>query len=206
MLYNIVILFLLFFCFPIPGAVNSVWVAAAIALMRIVVKGRLSFLYHNLRSRYVVSILIATCLIILYSFLITIFTGAYDFSRTMALFSLFVGLFLVVVIYSSLSFDECKVCDFGKLVVSVFMIQAIISVLAFASPSFREIVSRFQFQDDAELASMSYSGFRGLAISGRLYFEFAATCGLVVIMQMKRILDAPRVSYYQVFGQSLIQI
>lgn len=204
MLYNIIILFLLFFCFPIPGAVNSVWVAAIIAFGRIVGSGRFSFFYHNLCSRYVAGALIATSLLILYSFLVTIFAGVYDFSRTMALFSLFTGLFFVVVVYSSLSFDSGKASDFGKLVVSVFMIQAIISVLAFVSPSFREIVSRFQFQDDAELASLSYSGFRGLAISGRLYFEFAATCGLVVIIQMKRILDAPHVSYYQVFGFLLL--
>ncbi len=196
MLYNIVILFLLFFCFPIPGAVNSIWIAAAVALGRIVVKGRLSFFYHNLCSKYVVGILVATGLLILYSFLVTIFTEAYDFSRTMALLSLFIGLLLVIVVYSSLSFDHVKDRDLERSIIVVFVIQSMISVLAFVSPSFREIVSLFQFQDDAELASLSYAGFRGLAISGRLYFEFAATCGLATIIQMRRILEQQHLSYY----------
>ncbi|MCM1150503.1 MAG: hypothetical protein NC209_00250 [Alistipes sp.] len=169
----------------------------AVALCKIACQGRFSLLYRHLCSRYAVAVFSSVFLLILYSFLITVATSAYDFSRTIALISLLIGLVLTVVVYSSLSVDADDRAFMEKMIVGVFLLQALISISAFGSPAFREIVSLFQFKDDAELASESYSGIRGLAVSGRLYFEFAATCGLVVIIQMKRILDENKVSYYR---------
>lgn len=204
--YNITVLFLLFFCFPVPGIGNSVWIALAIAFCKITYQKRWTFLYRNFCSKYVVVVFSAVFLLILYSFLVTIATGAYDFSRTVPLVSLMVGLFLTVIVYTSLSDDAEDSTTMEKLIVGVFLVQAFISILAFGFPVVREVVSLFQFKDDAELAEESYSGFRGLAMSGRLYFEFAATCGLVVIIQMKRILDANKVSYYHLFEFFLLII
>ncbi len=196
----------MFFCFPVPGIGNSVWIALAMAFCKITYQERWMLLYRNFCSIYVVAVFSAVFLLILYSFLITIATSAYDFSRTMTLVSLMVGLFLTVIVYTSLSNDAEDSTAMGKLIVGVFLLQAFISIFAFGFPVVREVVSLFQFKDDAELAEKSYSGFRGLAISGRLYFEFAATCGLVVIIQMKRILGEDKVSYYRLFEFFLLII
>lgn len=204
MLYGLVVFFLLFFCFPIPGLVNSVWVALGIALVKIAGRGRFSYLYRTFCSKYVVDIIVSVCVLIGYSYLVSVFTGSYDFSRMHALVSLLFGVFLTVVVYSSLSPDKDASDYIEKLVIGVFVLQAVISLLAFGSPAIRELVAAFQFEDDADLASESYSGFRGLAMSGRLYFEFSATCGLIVIMQIKRILDEDRVSYRRLFELLLL--
>lgn len=118
----------------------------------------------------------------------TFILGSNDFSLVAAFFSVFIGIICLVIVVSSLNVRTITLDFVEKCIVNVFVIQSIISIIAFISPTFREIVHHFQFENEAGQAEESYSGFRGLSISGRLYFEFAASCGLVTIVQFKRII------------------
>lgn len=118
----------------------------------------------------------------------TFILGSNDYSLTAAFFSVFIGIICLVVVVSSLSFQTLTLDFVEKCVVNIFVLQSIISIAAFVSPAFREVVHHFQFENEAGTAEESYSGIRGLSISGRLYFEFAASCGLVTIVQFKRII------------------
>ena len=93
-----------------------------------------------------------------------------------------------------------------KLIVYTFLIQSIISILSFVSPQFKSLISNFQFEGDSALAEEAYSGIRGLALSGRLYYEFAATCGLITLFQIKRIIEAGKVTYNSITILLLIVI
>ncbi|MDE6717325.1 MAG: hypothetical protein K2J70_03945 [Muribaculaceae bacterium] len=119
---------------------------------------------------------------------------------------MFIGIIITLVVTSSLNSAKLDVDVVEALIVDVFCVQAIISIGAFVSPKILEIVHHFQFAHDAEKAETSYNGFRGLAVSGRLYFEFAASCGLVTIIQFKRLSLARRASFIEYVKLFLIII
>ncbi len=136
----------------------------------------------------------------------TVVVGAKDFSLAIAFFSVLIGLLMMIMVIGSLNFKTYNRDFFERLIVNIFVIQSLFSLCAFVSPTVREIVHHFQFAEDAAKAEASYAGFRGLAISGRLYFEFAATCGLVTIIQFKRISDNKNSSWKEYIKLILIVI
>ena len=196
--YNIFILFLLVFCFPIPVIGNSVYLAIFLALTKLLYQGKISKILILLKCGYACKLLVWTIAMVIFGAVFTIINCAFEFSRSFALFSLLIGLISVLIIYPSLSTSRgskyVSYIEMEKLLVAIFIVQAIISILSFISPNFKTLISHFQFSDDANLAEESYAGIRGLALSGRLYFEFAATCGLIVIFQIKRIVDEETVT------------
>ena len=111
-----------------------------------------------------------------------------DYEKSYSFISQIIGFFITVFIFVSI-YDPDKKKDYVLLcIVLAFVSQSIIQVIAFMLPAFREIVFLFQFPEDAERAEY-YGGIRGLAISGRLFFELAASYGLVAILYMKYLLD-----------------
>lgn len=193
MVYNITLLFLLIFSFPIPHLGNSVYVAIVLALIKLVYKRRVGILAKMLLKGYPNRLIIYTIGLILICMFFTIMNGAFEFSRTYAIVSLLVGVISTIIVYSSLNMkiagEESPERLMEKMIVYVFVVQAVISIASFVSPAFKSIVSNFQFDEEANIADKFYTGIRGLAMSGRLYFEYAATCGLVTIFQIKRIIN-----------------
>lgn len=197
MRYNIIILFLLFFCFPISGALNSAYLAICIAIGDILIYNKTSRLFFLFKITYIKNLLFATCLITVLAALWTLIIGAKDFSLTAAFFSVLIGIISLTIVLASLHINNLEIDTIEEICVNVFVLQSLISIAAFILPTFREIVHHFQFSNEAEQAEMAYSGFRGLAISGRLYFEFAATCGLIVFVQFKRIVNMKSPNYFE---------
>lgn len=181
------------FCFPIPGFGNSVYLAILIAFGKLLYQGRIRRVWEDATSGYLAQLILWTIILILIGITFTIINGAFDFSRVGALLSLLVGLISVIIVYPSL--NRCNSMGSNprelmeKMIVYVFAIQSLISIGSFISPSFKSIISNFQFSGDADVAEEAYSGVRGLALSGRLYYEFAATCGLITIFQFRRIIE-----------------
>ena len=191
MAYNLFVTFLLVFCFPVFGPLNSAYIAVLLAIMKLCCCGGINRLVRLYRNTYIKTLIISSLLMTLLCALWTILMGVNDFSLTSAFFSLFVGLWMGIIVAASLNYDNYDNDFFEKLVVNLFVIQAIISIMAFVLPSVREFIHHFQFENDAEKSEEAYAGFRGLAMSGRLFFEFAATCGLIAFVQFKRIINKP---------------
>lgn len=206
MIYNILVLFLLVFCFPILGPLNSAYIAVAIALLKICFCGRISFIAQLLINKYIKTLVWSSLGITILCGVWTFLLEADDFSLTAAFFSLFIGLWMVVIVIASLNYSNYDEDFYERLLVDVFVIQACISIASFVSPSIREVVHHFQFTDEAEKSEAAYAGFRGLALSGRLFFEFAATCGLIAFVQLKRIIDNPTLSFLEYIKLFLIII
>ncbi len=177
---------------------NSVYVAIALAIIKLMYKGRLGKLLVMFRKGFVCQLIMLTIGLILLSMLFTIVNGAFEYSRTFALVSLLVGVISSIIVYSSLNMnltgEGSPVKLMEKLIVYVFVVQSVISIASFVSPAFRAVISNFQFDEEANIADQYYNGIRGLAMSGRLYYEYAATCGLVTIFQIKRILNENSIS------------
>lgn len=68
-----------------------------------------------------------------------------------------------------------------KLVVSAFVLQSFIQIVAFLNDEFLHFVRYFQHQSDAEMLSEGYGRLRGLALSSELTFSLAAGYGLAFI-------------------------
>lgn len=207
MVYNLIILFLLAFCFPIPIIGNSVYLAIFIAFFRLLYNGQIGKTWKDIKSGYICHLIIWTLGLVLIGIIFTIINGAFEFSRVIALFSLFIGLITTIIVYPSLNIiGENPRQLMEKMLVYVFLIQSFISIISFVSPGFKNIISNFQFPDDANLAEESYAGVRGLALSGRLYFEFAATCGLITVFQINRIVEGQKTTVNSIISLLLIVI
>lgn len=206
MLYNLSILFLLFFCFPILGPLNSAYIALCMAILKICCCGGVQLLERFYRNNYIKVLIWSSLGMTFLGGAWTIILGVNDFSLTAAFFSLFVGLWMAIIVAASLCYNTYDNDFFERLVVNVFVIQSCISIAAFVSPTIREIVHHFQFANEAEKSEEAYAGFRGLAMSGRLFFEFAATCGLISFLQFKRIIVNPSASFIEYIKLFLIVI
>lgn len=199
MIFNTIVLFFLIFCFPLAGALNSAYVAVLLAAGKIVFKNRTNSLQCIASNTYVRNLLLLTIGVTGLCACWTIGFGVYDFSLTKAYLSLFVGIIFTIVVMASL-WDDLPSCDVvERLIVNVFFIQGLVSIVAFICPPVREFIHHFQFSSDVELAKSSYDGIRGLALSGRLFFEFSATCAIVTFIQFKRIISFDKVPYIEVF-------
>lgn len=199
MFYNLLTVFLLIFSFPIPYVGNSILLAFIFSFFNVVINQRKRLLLKQiLFSKYIFYIILGSLILIIYSFFYSSIRGTYDYTRAQILLSMIIGLCTTATVYTSLNKEDSEnyIC---KIIVYVFLIQTGIEIISFISPVFLDFIKNFQLADDAEKAEESYAGFRGLALSGRLYFEFAAAYGLAIIMQMKRIIDRERVSYILIF-------
>lgn len=199
MIFNTLVLFLLVFCFPLVGALNSAYVAVLLAVGKIVFKDRTNSLQFIASNTYAKNLLLLTLGMTVLCAGWTIGFGVYDFSLTAAYLSLSVGIIFTIIVMASLWDDLVGQDAMERLIVNIFFIQGLISILAFIFPSVREFIHHFQFVDDAARAEASYAGRRGLALSGRLFFEFAATCAIATFVQFKRIADFDKVSYIEIF-------
>lgn len=199
MIFDTLVLFLLVFCFPLAGALNSAYVAVLLAVGKIVLKNRTNSLQFIASNTYAKNLLLLTIGMTALCTGWTIGFGVYDFSLTAAYLSLSVGIIFTIIVMASMWDDLPGQDTMERLIVNIFFIQGLISILAFLFPSVREFIHHFQFAHDVEQAEASYAGRRGLALSGRLFFEFAATCAIATFVQFKRIADFDKVSYIELF-------
>lgn len=204
MIYNLLVVFFLIFCFPIIGPLNSAYIALGLAITKVCCCGRINLLVRLYRNNYIKILVWSSLGITILCGGWTFFLGVNDYSLTAAFFSLFVGLCMTLIVIASLSYKAYDYDFFERLIVNIFVIQACVSIAAFVSPTVREIVHNFQFANEVEKSEEAYAGFRGLAISGRLFFEFAATCGLVSFVQFKRIITFPSATIVEYFKLFLI--
>ena len=207
MFYNLLIVFLLVFSFPLPVCGNSIFLAAFLSFFCVFFNKQNEILFIEIiKSKYVYVIVVGSILLLGYSFAYSFLRGTYDFTRVQILISMLVGCFSTILVYASLKNKQESIEYIEKIIVYIFIIQTFIELLSFISPTFLDIVRIFQFEEETEVAEEAYAGFRGLAISGRLYFEFAATYGLIIIIQMKRIISRDNISFIYIIEYLLLII
>lgn len=188
MLFDIFLVFLLIFSFPLPVVGNSLFLALILSLCRILYRGKVGTLQSVFCLKYIVRIFIGAFCLSCISLFYVIILQTNDYEKSYSFISQIIGLFITVFVFVSI-YDFTKTKEYVLLcIVQAFVVQSIIQILAFMLPSFREIVVLFQFSEDAERAEY-YGGIRGLAISGRLFFELAASYGLIAILYIKYLLD-----------------
>lgn len=206
MLFNVLILFCLIFSFPLPAVGNSLLLSLVIATPKVLLSSkRRKYFYSIICNKYVLTIITLAFLLSILSFFYVILLGTYDFEKSYSLLSQILTYFIASIVLSSLYNYERDYSYICKCIIIVFLIQSLIQIIAFLSPEIRNFIKLFQFPGDTLVAEY-YGGIRGLSVSGRLFFELAASYGLIFFLYLKYFYDNNIYTYKYVFGFILIFI
>ncbi|WP_303180921.1 hypothetical protein [uncultured Butyricimonas sp.] len=104
-----------------------------------------------------------------------------------------VGIFLVsLLVYRKYTLDEVL-----SLLIGIFVVQSVIQIMAFFSPSLQGFIQLFQGNSTIEVAS-KFAGRRGLALAGTVFFGLAILYGLIFLFFIKRCVDREKFTYRDV--------
>lgn len=196
---GIILLFCLIFGFQISG-VNTRYLALfALILLVMAVRGKYAILVRLIKDKRVFSVLILSLLYFVLSIPITILHLKNDFS----FFSESAGVLVVEV--SAILFYSffCKGSNHRivKWLIIIYIIQSLIILGAFMSPNFLEIVRSFQYENAQEFADnyLEQQIFRGMALSGDLFFGLASSFGFALILTMYEYIKSAQFHYMLAF-------
>lgn len=87
----------------------------------------------------------------------------------------------------------------------IFIVQSLIQISAFVSPSVLSFIQKFQSSSTVEIAD-KFSGRRGLALAGAAFFGLATIYGLIFILNSREIILSKDLSYKHIIGWLIILI
>ncbi|MGK6353388.1 hypothetical protein [Parapedobacter sp. DT-150] len=189
--FSIVVGFLIFFNFPVPGVYSSAVGAFLLATGYYLLTDRDPLLYF--RFHHVLRILTALVFLTLASAVPAMVHLTFDFHILKA-FLLQLGLMGILVYclpvllgvpgrIGGAGFDAA-----ASLVVSVFAVQSAVQILAFVFPPVADAVHFFQ---KAAVAGKDYGGIRALALSGNPFFDLSAGYALCFVVFIRRAVGGP---------------
>lgn len=178
--YNILILFLLVFGFHISG-INTRIIAGCLVLIICCLKGELSKTINILLKKPFRWLVIGTGLYSLIILIITYLHFHSDIAYFQGVFRIFI--LLVICAFFWISLSDNRKSEIEKYLIYIYVVQSIIIIIAFLSPSFFQIVQMFQYENVQDVANryLVRSVYRGLALSGDQFFGLSASFGLMMI-------------------------
>ena len=95
-----------------------------------------------------------------------------------------------------------------EFIVYIYLIQSVVILAAFVSPSLLEIVRQFQFESVTEITDryLNYGTFRGLALAGDQFYGLTTSFGLISIFVMKFYVESSNIKWIGVFFVFLLRI
>lgn len=172
---NILIVFMVIFAFPIGIiASNKIIIIASLIFFFIHPKfqNKLKEAFINKNALYY---FIITFTFSLYSLLITVLKGEYDFSLFRKQIGAVIYFPLILII-----FNQLKNNDLPDLIIKAFILQSIVITLAIVSEQFYSITD-FLRNEIGELHFKSYNRLRGNAIAGYQFFGIGTMYGFAII-------------------------
>ncbi len=180
--FKIILLFCIVFGFPIPYIYNSTVLAGILTL------AIFSFKKHSLnnfliiiKSSYIFYLFLLLFIIIVLSLLWPILHQTYDFTIIKTLVNQIVSLFILIIFYSTFYSTSNSPVEIMNDLINIFLIQTFIQIIAFLSPTAKEVVGIFQNKSTIDIAN-KYEGLRGLALSGGQFFCLSFNYGLIYII------------------------
>ena len=132
-----------------------------------------------LNDKRIHSIIITILLIIVYSSLNTILLGERDFSYITTLVHQIISAMIGVLTISYLLYRKANIIES---VILSFAAQGLIQFFSMMNANFRTATNVFRPENSIIIGQWSYSGIRGLAISGSAFFGLAVSYGLIYII------------------------
>ena len=198
--------FLLIFGLTLPVIRTSSYLLYIFIPLRLFLNlGGFSSLKLCLHTSYFSNIFKLYVLLVLYTCFVTIVHLQFDFSLIPTLVNVVIHLFACLLFVSLLICKKRNTRYVYELMINIFLIQSIIEICAYLNPNVLGFVQKFQSNTTVELASQ-FSGRRGLALAGTVFFGLSSTFGLIFIIINQRFINLKQNSYKYILITLLIFI
>ncbi|ALU28044.1 hypothetical protein [Myroides odoratimimus] len=199
--YFTICIFLVLFVFRVPIFFNSS-ILAFVLLLPVSLSSygqfRINIKRLFVEDNKLIRLIAILFLIIIFSFLLPVFHGTYDFSILVPLVNQLVNI-LIVILFVVLSYSKGNYYEVLDLVSYGFVLQSIIMFMSLLSPSIYNLVQLTQDQGAIELSISQYGGYRNLGIGSSQFFYMNAAFGLMVIIQMFLYVSLRKTKYLFMF-------
>lgn len=196
---GVILLFWLVFGFQILG-INTRYLALFVLMLLVMFRRKgYTSLMSILRNRKVFNVLVFSLLYFVLAIPITILHLKNDFS----FFSESIGVIIVeiaaILFYSIFCIGSNR--NILNWIIVIYLIQSLIILGAFIFPSFLEIIRLFQYENAQDIADnyLDRQIFRGMTLSGDLFFGIAASFGFALIISMYKYLKSYQTYYIFIF-------
>lgn len=195
------LLFILLFVVKIPYLYSTIFVTLIILFFLYLI--RYNKVRNNVRkifgSRIFFKLLSCILLIVIITFLVTVFHGSYDYTMLSTLFNQLIN-YIVVALFLGVFYDKDKDINYYiDVVVKCFALQGLIMVLSLLFPSFKSIVELTQSVETIEKSLSSYGGYRNLAFGATQFFGLNAAFGIALLLNSYLIVSLKRKVYWLTF-------
>lgn len=182
---NVIILFLFIFDLLIPVFhQSSLLLVPYLAIRKLRSKSFLSGVLSFLKTNYIKKIIIAYFVLIIFILTTTLINFEADFTLVKPIINGILHLIIAACIVVFFHGKGLSIRNITNLLVIIFVIQSIIELLGFFSPSVLSISQLFQSQSTIDRASI-FSGRRGLAMAGTVFFGLATSFGCIFLFIIK---------------------
>jgi len=177
----VAILFSYIFGFSIFGSFTSRDILALIFGVIYIFDNQFRSIFHNLLyNKKILKIVFMIVGILVYAIVLTTILKAYDYSLIQKFISLLLNCVLGIFVFALYKRRNCfeKIIDD---IVMIFIIQALIQLSSFISPTIKTFFDIFR-DEGTILLTQSYDGMRGLSIAGSNFFGLGISYGLIYIL------------------------
>ncbi len=187
-LEDILIVFLYVFGLVLPIIHSSSILLLIILPIRLLfTKGSLKQLSHFLINRYIFTLIAIYISLIILTICNTTLNLEFDFTLIKTLINGIIHIVIAAMIVILFYRKNRTINYVLEILLAIFCIQSLIQVFAFFSPTVLQFVQFFQSSSTVERAEL-FSGRRGLALSGTVFFGLASIYGLIFFIFFKDII------------------
>ena len=205
-IYHILILFFLIFNFRVPLFHNSILLSFFMILPLLLFgQNYLNIFTTFLKTKFFFRLLSISILLIIWFVIFAKLQGTFDYSFSMRLTMLTIGLVISIMFLSITSNQQLEKNNYLlKLLFIIFSIQGLIQILGLINHDFFEFIQLFHNQDDSRAVSeiAKFGGLRGGALAGDLFFSLSISYGLIFFLYVKFIID--KESFQMIDGLNLL--
>lgn len=198
LLLYIVLLFFLHFGFQING-INTRYLATILLLISCICVSSALIRLPMLKNSVFQKLLNSTIIYNIIVWLIPICLMTMDFSMLSGTIRFFICMVDIFLLWALLprQYREYQL----EFIVYIYLIQSVVILAAFVSPSLLEIVRQFQFESVTEITDryLNYGTFRGLALAGDQFYGLTTSFGLISIFVMKFYVESSNIKWIGVF-------
>lgn len=196
---DILIVFLYFFGLIIPIFRTSSLLLLFILPIRLLFEPKsVSTVKYIIASKYIVKVIASYLVLILYVYSNVTIHLTFDYSLIPTLVNvilhLIVGIFIVCLFYKK----NRDITYVQNTIITVFIIQSLIQISAFLSPSVHSFVQLFQSESTIARADL-FSGRKGLALAGTVFFGLSTIYGMSFFFLVKRCIDKRCFKFFDIF-------
>lgn len=186
---DILIVFLYFFGLIIPIFRTSSLLLLFILPIRLLFEPEsVSIVKNIIASKYIVKIIASYLILILYAYSNVTIHMTFDYSLMPTLINVILHLIVGIFIVSLFLKKNRDITYVQNTIISVFVIQSLIQISAFLSPSVHSFVQLFQSESTIARADL-FSGRKGVALAGTVFFGLSTIYGMSFFFLVKRCVD-----------------